>query len=351
MIDVVIPTIGRPSLFRLIEGLRPSLARPEIAVVYVVDDRPHPTPPLVLPGVHILRSGGRGPAAARNLGWKAGRSPWIAFLDDDVVIQDHWLDALLADLAASGPGVAGNQAHLQVPLPTDRAPTDWERNVAALEQSAWITADMAYRRTALEQVDGFDERFPRAYREDSDLALRLVRRGWTIACGDRETRHPVGDASPWTSVRKQAGNADDVLMRALHGRGWRRAAGASRGRLPWHALTTAAGLIALGAWVGGKPRLAALSGAGWLAGTLEFAWRRIAPGPRTAPEVGRMLATSAVLPAAACWHALRGWAALPALLADEERAPRPQPSGGHAPDLDHAPAADLPSCPAQGGDR
>ena len=32
---------------------------------------------------------------------------------------------------------------------------------------------MAYRRTALEAVGGFDERFPRAFREDADLALRV----------------------------------------------------------------------------------------------------------------------------------------------------------------------------------
>ena len=35
---------------------------------------------------------------------------------------------------------------------------------------------MAYRRAALVAVDGFDERFPRAYREDADLALRVRRR-------------------------------------------------------------------------------------------------------------------------------------------------------------------------------
>ena len=63
-----------------------------------------------------------------------------------------------------------------VPLPTDRRPTDWERNTAGLAGASWITADMAYRRTALEAVNGFDERFPRAYREDADLALRSADR-------------------------------------------------------------------------------------------------------------------------------------------------------------------------------
>ena len=41
------------------------------------------------------------------------------------------------------------------------------------QRASWITADMTYRRSALAEVGGFDERFPRAFREDADLALRL----------------------------------------------------------------------------------------------------------------------------------------------------------------------------------
>ncbi len=43
---------------------------------------------------------------------------------------------------------------------------------------------------ALVEVGGFDERFPRAYREDADLALRVRRAGWRIAEGGRVTTHP-----------------------------------------------------------------------------------------------------------------------------------------------------------------
>jgi HAD superfamily hydrolase (TIGR01662 family) len=49
-----------------------------------------------------------------------------------------------------------------------------------------------------------------------------------------------------------------------------------------------------------------VAAAGWLAGTAEFAWARIAPGPRGRAEVGTMLATSAVIPPLATWHLLRG---------------------------------------------
>jgi histidinol-phosphate phosphatase family protein len=68
-----------------------------------------------------------------------------------------------------------------------------------------------------------------------------------------------------------------------------------------------------------------LAGVGWLAGTVELAVTRVLPGPRTAAEVATMAVTSVLLPPVASWHWLSGWARLPRLLADVERAPRPAP--------------------------
>ncbi len=75
------------------------------------------------------------------------------------------------------------QGVITVPLPGGRRPTDWERGTAAHARTRWITADMAYRTEALRRVGGFDERFPRAFREDADLALRLLDAGWRIRRG------------------------------------------------------------------------------------------------------------------------------------------------------------------------
>jgi HAD superfamily hydrolase (TIGR01662 family) len=104
----------------------------------------------------------------------------------------------------------------------------------------------------------------------------------------------------------QAGNADDVLMRRLHGRGWRERADAPLGRRPQHLAVTAAGLAAVGLAATRRPRAALAAALAWAAGTGEFAWARIAPGPRDRAEVGTMLATSALIPPLATWHLLRG---------------------------------------------
>jgi histidinol-phosphate phosphatase family protein len=328
--DVVVPTVGRLALERLLTALAVGDG-PWPARVVVVDDRPgRPGGPVPVAGalraglpVCVVRGRGAGPAAARNLGWRAGRAAWVAFLDDDVVPPPGWRAELARDLDGLPPDVAGSQGRVRVPRPATRRATDWERNVAGLEGAVWATADLCYRRDALEAAAGFDERFARAYREDSDLGLRLVAGGWTIVGGGREVEHPVAPASASVSLRLQAGNADDALMRRLHGRAWRAAAGAARGRRPRHLATTAAAAATLLPRLG--PRARALACAAWLAGTAELAWARIAPGPRTAREIGRMAWTSALMPPTATAHAVRG-AVRWRRVAPARRAPAPPPA-------------------------
>ena len=343
----MVPTVGRPSLAVLLEALAAG-GEPLPGAVLVVDDRRDRSAPLPLAAparladrLRVVDGPGRGPAAARNVGWRTAAGEWVAFLDDDVVPGPRWLERLAADLGAAGPGLAGSQGRLRVPLPADRRPTDWERNVAGLEGARWATADLAYRRAVLEEVGGFDERFPRAYREDADLGLRVVAAGHRIEVGGRESLHPVGPADRWVSVRLQAGNRDDVLMRALHGPRWRAAAGAPPGRLRRHLAVTFAGVTGVAGLVSGRPRLARAGLLGWLVGTAELAWARVAPGPRTADEVATVVATSCLLPGAATLHRLAGLA----LFFRPGRGPNPGEAGTPTP-----PAA-LPFGPGRGPNR
>jgi hypothetical protein len=109
----------------------------------------------------------------------------------------------------------------------------------------------------------------------------------------------------------------------MYGAHWRRVLDVPPGRRRRHAAVTTAGAVALacatGAWAGGRLggrgrraasalRLAgAVAGAGWLAGTTEFAAARIVPGPRTPREVAIMAVTSAAIPPLAVAYWLRGW--------------------------------------------
>ncbi|WP_459546658.1 glycosyltransferase family 2 protein [Nocardia sp. X0981] len=306
--SVVIPTTGRDSLRRLLEALGAAVG-PEPREIIVVDDRPGggelPLPGTP-PGVRVVRSGGRGPAAARNVGWRQAAGAWIAFLDDDVLTAPDWPARLAEDLRGLGENTAASTARIEVPLPAHRRPTDAERGTAGLATARWITADMVYRRSALAAVGGFDERFPRAFREDADLAMRVRLAGYTITRGARITVHPVRASGPLASVRAQRGNADNALMRRKYGAHWRRRIGESHRRLPRHVLTTVAGVAAVALGVAGCRRSALGFAAIWTVLTGEFAAARIVPGPRTPAEIARMTVTSVLIPPAACWYRLRG---------------------------------------------
>ncbi|BBH70853.1 transferase [Actinoplanes sp. OR16] len=321
---VVIPTLGRPSLFSLVDAL------PAVPIL-VIDDRPDRRVPLGLPPhVRVLAGRSAGPAAARNVGWQAARTEWVVFLDDDVMPDSDWAPLLVEDLRDAGPEVGGVQARLRVPLPPDRRPTDWERVTASLADGEWITADMAYRRLALRQAGGFDERLPRAFREDAELAHRVRGAGWELRRGLRQSIHPVRPEHRWISIRTQRGNADDALLRHLYGPRWRSVLEIPPGRRHRHAVVTAAGAVALTALTArlltGRRSFttaAAVAGLAWAAGTAEFAWARIAPGPRDRREVTTMLLTSAAIPPVAMTHWVRGWrrwrGAAP-IIADHRRA-------------------------------
>jgi GT2 family glycosyltransferase len=196
--DIVIPTLRRPSLSQLLLAL--DLGRgPSPERVVVVDDRasgaaqPLPDFRRKLRGrVSVLRSGGRGHAAARNLGWRASSAPWIAFVDDDVLLPEDWLARLHADLAALGEKVAGSQGR--------------------------IPSDVAYRRSALETLSGFDERFLLARREDSDLAARAQSAGYELRRGRRRGTRSMRSARARERAAALAHRVRGYLIARAEGR-------------------------------------------------------------------------------------------------------------------------------------
>src|SRR5690606_30513180 len=87
-VDVVIPTIGRPTLARSVRSVNEQSVE---ARAIVVLDRPELLQEVTssLAGLKydlLVTSGAVGGAVARNEGFQLGKSEWVAFLDDD----DWW---------------------------------------------------------------------------------------------------------------------------------------------------------------------------------------------------------------------------------------------------------------------
>ena len=255
----------------------------------------------------VIPGGGNGSAAARNAGWRAGSVPWVTFLHDDVVLAADWRRRLTDDLEGLPSDVGASRGRSDVPGP-GTAP--------------WAAADVAYRRAALAAVGGFDERFRDGLRQDADLVARVAAAGWRTVEGRRRCGHGARGTDGWAGARLEAGTADDVLLRAIHGRRWRQVTGVPPGRRRRHVAVTVAGLAGVAGAATGHPWLRAAGLAAWAAGTAELAWARIGSGGRTPGRVATVVATSAVVPPAATWHWLRGWVTLPRSLRSASPATR-----------------------------
>jgi len=185
---VVIPTARRETrlAFALDALARQTLPRDRFEVVVVRADDPGPkaTAPDGLPVRFLSAAPDSGPAAKRNVGWRATAAPLVAFTDDDCRPASDWLEQLLA--------AAGRQEReylLQGRTEPDPDELSRLHGLAVTQTistaSGWYeTCNIAYPRELLERLGGFDERFGGADAgdypvggEDTDLGLRAVAAG------------------------------------------------------------------------------------------------------------------------------------------------------------------------------
>jgi mycofactocin system glycosyltransferase len=139
-----------------------------------------------------VRTVNGGPGAARNTGWRASPPVEVlAFLDPSCTPDPGWIDALLPHF--DDPAVVAVAPRIRTRVEGDLPPTlqryeevrpslDRGPQESAVRPRTRVpfvpTAALLVRRTAFEEVGGFDERL--RYGEDVDLVWRLVEAGGTV---------------------------------------------------------------------------------------------------------------------------------------------------------------------------
>ena len=133
----------------------------------------------------LIRTENRGLSSARNTGSEAATGEIVAYIDDDAFPDPHWLQYLAHTfMTTDHVGVGGPN----LPPPGDGLVADCVA-VAPGGPIHVLTSDreaehipgcnMAFRKTALEAVRGFDPKF-RVAGDDVDLCWRLQQQGWTL---------------------------------------------------------------------------------------------------------------------------------------------------------------------------
>jgi glycosyltransferase involved in cell wall biosynthesis len=314
LVSVVVPTCNRPDLLRsCLASLlhqRFNVARFEIIVV---DDAPSKRTHDVVtelagnsartPAVsYIANHGPHGPAAARNRGWRAARGTIIAFTDDDTIARPDWLQNGMRAFDADVQAVWGR---IVMPLSQARQPTDYERDAMGLETAEFVTANCFCPKHVLEEIDGFDERFRYAWREDADLYFRLLgRHGRIVHAPAAVITHPIRPAAWGVSLKQQKKVLFDALLYKKHPRLYRQKI---RSGPRWDYYLIVASLLVLAAGlVWDRPGMAAGAGLIWLFMTARFCAMRLAPTAKTPEHVTEMIITSVLIPPVAVFWRMVG---------------------------------------------
>ncbi|MBI2881604.1 MAG: glycosyltransferase [Candidatus Tectomicrobia bacterium] len=185
-ISVVVCTYNRGRMIRdCLEGLR-KLEYPDYEVIVVDDGSTDDTAAIAAEyDVRLIRTENRGLSSARNTGMEAATGEIVAYIDDDAWPDSHWLSYLASSFMNSshagigGPNIAPPCGRIIAECVAN-APGGPNHVLLSDQEAEHIPGcNMAFRKSALQAVGGFDPQF-RIAGDDVDLCWKLQDKGWTL---------------------------------------------------------------------------------------------------------------------------------------------------------------------------
>ena len=169
----------------------------------------------------LIRTENRGLSNARNTGWQSATGDIVAYIDDDAYPDPHWLHYLAAAFLNTK-----NASHAAVGGPNIAPPTDGPIAACVAHAPGGPThvllsdreaehipgCNMAFRKSCLEAIGGFDPQF-RVAGDDVDVCWRLQQRGWTLGFSPAAVvwHHRRNSVRAYLRQQKGYGKAEALL--------------------------------------------------------------------------------------------------------------------------------------------
>lgn len=231
LVSVVIATVGRPSLLDTIRTVFDQTHR-NLELI-IVDNRPHRSTVADLtaefddPRLRVVEEPIPGVSAARNRGAHHARGRIVAFSDDDALPDPDWLARIIEPFIDDEDGIVGAVTGRVLGTEAATVEQEWFEEAKIFDKGSQATLwtlgtdtvpevlgelgehgpffpytagecgsgnNMAFRKTALASIGGFDERLgtgtPTRGGEDLDAYRAAILAGWAIAyTPDAVVRH------------------------------------------------------------------------------------------------------------------------------------------------------------------
>lgn len=187
--SVIVPAYNaEKTIARCLRALGSQTLDPSVYEVIVVDDGSRDGTADIIKSfpVRYLHQTNKGPAAARNHGSREARGSIILFTDSDCVPAPDWIAEMVRPFAdPEVAAVKGAYRTNQRSLTARFAQIEFEERFELLKRAPSIdmvdTYSAAYRGPVFHGVGGFDESFPVANNEDTELSYKLSTMGKKMA--------------------------------------------------------------------------------------------------------------------------------------------------------------------------
>jgi GT2 family glycosyltransferase len=208
-----------PLLISCLESIKANVAGCRFEVLLVLNEPTYRLQAALAMNVHGVRTwrfgSNLGFGGAVNVAAAEARGKYIVLLNDDSLVESNWLESLVETAERRQCGAVGSTIlNLDGTLQEAGSVLWSDGSTAAVGDGGPVGhwdferpvdycsgASLLVRRSAWEQLHGFDESYYPAYYEDVDLSLRLKQNGWEVWYQPISRIRHVRSASTVSSLR------------------------------------------------------------------------------------------------------------------------------------------------------